>query len=837
MFACTGLVRAADGFWTANAGGNWNTATNWNLSEIPSAGANASFNGPAPSTAYTANSTITVDTSPVLGTLIVSKLGAAFTSTFSGSGNQVLTLNNGITTDLGASLTISQGSGLNTLPILLGGNNAWALFGTAGAITVSSIIDDAANSYSITKTGTRSLSLSGANTFDGGIVHRQGTINIGGIAAATVLGNGTFTFGNIEGTPASVTLALNAGVSKTFTNNFVNDNAENNDAGQVAQISTSGGSNGYRTLTFNTGTFATGLNYNANQGLNLNASTGSTALSEGAYFFNGSWAGYAAGANNSAIRIGAGSVVLNSNAVAASGGYSINGNDAAMGAKLILATSGTTMANRVEFAGAANGMRSSFGARHASGTSTQSGGLSITDADGGNIFSQSSGATLAIGGAISGAGPLRINDRYTFTSADTINSLETPAGTVAFTNSVSSTNSGGITVVNGTLRVNGDAAVSGTGSGTVNVGIAGAAVSAQAGAAVINSRVITGVTTATAQTLQIGQSITGTNIPVSSIITGITIGNGASNSTVVINNIITPATPDVQFATTAFTSTANLGGTGRIAPTVPNGVLVNTGSSVSLVDGITEDLLIRFVASADPLAAPGTATFSTGSTFAFELAEPGTGDRIDFSGLLTTGAGAGGGGSVVFNNNVVNFAGLPGIDAGEYTLFTFSAAGKYSGNLVAGTLPAGISSAVFDYSDPLAIKVTLTAGTSPYTTWANGFLPADVSNPAGDNDNDGLVNQQEFAFGLNPLSGSSVNPVTVPLNKATGTFRYTRLAASGLTYKVFKSTTLSGFTVDAGATATQTFIGSASGVDTYEVTLSGTKPLTDTKLFVRIAAE
>ncbi len=839
LIICTGTVRADDDYWIGTAGGSWNTATNWDLSEIPSAGDNASFNGPAPSTAYTANSTITVDTSPVLGTLIVSKLGAAFTSTFSGSGNQVLTLNNGITTDLGANLTISQGAGLNTLPILLGGNNAWTLGGTAGGVTVSSIIDDAASSFSITKTGTRTLSLSGANTFDGGIIHRQGTINIAGVAAATVLGNGTFTFGNIEGTAAAVTLSLNTGVSKTFSNNFVNNNAENNDAGQVAQISTSGGSSGYRTLTFNTGTFSTGASYNANQALNLIASTGSTGLSEGAYFFNGSWAGYAAGANNSTIRIGAGSVVLNSSAIAGSGGYSINGNDATMGAKLILATAGTTMANRVEIAGSANGMRSSLGVRHATGTSTQSGGLSIADTDGGNVFSQTSGATLAIGGIISGGNPLRINDRYTFTSADTINSQDTPVGTVAITNgAVSNTISGGITVINGPLLVSGNADFSGTGSGTVTVGSVGAAVGAQVGAAVANTRAITGVNNGTAKTLALGQSIIAANIPPNSVITGITQGAGldaANASTVVINNTITTATADFQFTTNAFSTNATLGGTGRISPTVPNSVLIRGGSTLSLVDGGTEDLLIRFVDDGAGNLVPGTAVFSTGSNFKFDLAAPGTSDSINFTGLTTSGGGAGGGGSVTFNNNVVDFTGLSGDAAGEYTLFTFSAAGKYTGTLAAGALPAGISGASFAYN-ATDIKVTLTASSSPYTTWANGFLPGnDVSNPAGDNDSDGLVNQQEFAFGLSPISGSSVNPIIAQLDKTTGKFRYTRLAASGLTYKVFKSTTLASWTED--TTASQSLISTTSGVETIEVTLTGTLPLADTKLFVRVAAE
>jgi autotransporter-associated beta strand protein len=133
------------------------------------------------------------------------------------------------------------------------------------------------------------------------------------------------------------------------------------------------------------------------------------------------------------------------------------------------------------------------------------------------------------------------------------------------------------------------------------------------------------------------------------------------------------------------------------------------------------------------------------------------------------------------------------------------------------------------------INVTGAPSANPYTTWANGFLPSnDVSNPAGDNDNDGLVNQQEFAFGLSPISGSSVNPIVQPLNKTTGKFRYTRLAASGLTYKVYKSTTLAGWTLD--NTASELFISTSSGVDTIEVTLTGGAQA-DPKLFVRIAAD
>lgn len=71
----------------------------------------------------------------------------------------------------------------------------------------------------------------------------------------------------------------------------------------------------------------------------------------------------------------------------------------------------------------------------------------------------------------------------------------------------------------------------------------------------------------------------------------------------------------------------------------------------------------------------------------------------------------------------------------------------------------------------------------------------------------------------------------------TGTFTYTRRAtptASGITYTVLTSTMLAGWTPD--GSATQAVTGTASEVETVLVTLSGVKPLTDTKLFVRVEA-
>lgn len=132
--------------------------------------------------------------------------------------------------------------------------------------------------------------------------------------------------------------------------------------------------------------------------------------------------------------------------------------------------------------------------------------------------------------------------------------------------------------------------------------------------------------------------------------------------------------------------------------------------------------------------------------------------------------------------------------------------------------------------------ITVPGSGTPYSIWADAFLPGnDVFNPAGDNDNDGLVNQQEFAFGLSPISGSSVNPILVQLNKTAGTFSYQRRAGTGLTYRILTSTNLVSWPEDltAGQVAGPV---DGNGNETVVVTLTGA-PLTAPKLFVRVAAD
>jgi autotransporter-associated beta strand protein len=123
-----------------------------------------------------------------------------------------------------------------------------------------------------------------------------------------------------------------------------------------------------------------------------------------------------------------------------------------------------------------------------------------------------------------------------------------------------------------------------------------------------------------------------------------------------------------------------------------------------------------------------------------------------------------------------------------------------------------------------------------YDTWktANGV----TGGQNDDDDSDGLNNLEEYAFGLDPTGGSSINPIVSQFNKSTGKFSYTRRKpqlGTGLTYSVWFSTNLATWTEDTGATES-TPVPSGDN-ETVEVTLSSLpgSPL-PAKLFIQVRA-
>ena len=126
------------------------------------------------------------------------------------------------------------------------------------------------------------------------------------------------------------------------------------------------------------------------------------------------------------------------------------------------------------------------------------------------------------------------------------------------------------------------------------------------------------------------------------------------------------------------------------------------------------------------------------------------------------------------------------------------------------------------------------AGGSDFDTWGAPY-GLTTGDEGGDLDNDGLTNFEEYAFGLIPNSGSSVNPIAVPLDKTAGTFSYPRrdisLQSPVLTYSVWYSTDLATWTEDTGAVEGTTAV--SGEVETVPVTISGSL-LTNPKLFIQV---
>lgn len=191
-------LHAATRTWAGlGADANWNTVGNWNFAGIPAAGDSVVFG-----TAFTSGTTISLNGDQTATALTIS------TTTGITLANNVLTLSTG-------NLKRSATSGVQTVAsgILLGASGTWNV-ASGGTFTVSGVIDDGAGTFGFTKTGTGTLFLTGANTYDGTTAISAGVINI---QNATALGatSGNVTIAN--GAALQIQGGIGVGVGEDVT--------------------------------------------------------------------------------------------------------------------------------------------------------------------------------------------------------------------------------------------------------------------------------------------------------------------------------------------------------------------------------------------------------------------------------------------------------------------------------------------------------------------------------------------------------------------------------------------------------------------------------------------
>jgi autotransporter-associated beta strand protein len=189
--------------WNSSSGGNWSTAGNWS-GAVPNVKDKWAVFGDTVS----ADRTVTLDTSPTVGTL---RFDCPGNLTISAGGSNKLTFNVNSTVDAAQIETgNTNGSGALTItaPITMSASLV-VRHNSAGTLTISGPIT---GSKSLTKAGTGTLLLTNANTYSGGTAILQGTLRVTNAAALGTTTGGAYV------TLAGATLDVQSDSALTLSN-------------------------------------------------------------------------------------------------------------------------------------------------------------------------------------------------------------------------------------------------------------------------------------------------------------------------------------------------------------------------------------------------------------------------------------------------------------------------------------------------------------------------------------------------------------------------------------------------------------------------------------------
>ena len=383
---------ATDSNWSSGgAGGNWTGST---VSASPASTQKLDFGGttrlnPTMTAAYSANA-VRFDTTA--GAFAIAQ------------GGNTLTLNGtlpSIIQDSANAQSISGGT------IALGASSVIDVTG-AGALSISSVISGA---NALTKVGTGTLNLSGANTFSGGLSVSTGTVGVSTSNAA--LGTGAVTVSS------GATLQVNDG--RTLTN--------------ALTINGTGAINGAIDSKPGTGATATlsgALTLGSNS--TISSDSGTLALTGGV-----------SGSGKNLTVVGAGNVTVSSAITTGTGGLTVSG------------TGTTTLSGANTYTGTTTVTSGTLALSGTAGTPTVQGNLTVA---GGTVTQTTSGQIASTSAVAVTSGALNVNANQTLTTLSVSSGATLGLGSGA----ALTLNNAGTVTLNGTVSGAGSLVTQNTGT-------------------------------------------------------------------------------------------------------------------------------------------------------------------------------------------------------------------------------------------------------------------------------------------------------------------------------------------------------------------------------------
>ena len=866
IFANSGSAQASSYTWNGSANSNasngWATSTAWTSNGLPGAGDTVTFNGTGGTAA-----TVTLGGSQSIGGITVAT-GETGTTTLTSGGTAGYTLtigSGGITqaastgtvtlgsTTAASNFTVVLGSSTNTqtwtnsssavMSVLanINGNSATqtqTLVTSGGAINISGVIGDgtttadAANNIAITYGSTGTLTLSGANTFTGGV-----TVNSGAgtllINSSTALGTGPLTIngGSLDSLP-SVGAPLTVNVSTVNINGSFTYIGSQHSLTLVAPVTITNND----TISLSN----VGLNLVGNVGF---ATTTNTLTKAGAGTLNfggtstvgGTWT---ASATNT-ITISAGDLTFN-------------------------VANGTTIANNI-----VNNTSNTGGLQglEASGvTNTFSGNITGTDAAG--LFDQTGAGKSIITGTINGgvtiaAGTLNVGSSTALGSSGTIaltgGTLQySAANTTDYSSRFSTaasqaysidTNGQNVTLASNLTSSGGTLSKAGAGTLTLSgTNSYGGANTISAGTLQLGSSTALGGTTG-ALTDNGTLDLNGFNAGVGALSgSGTITSSAAGNLTLTLGNTTSTTFSGIiqNGSATSLALVKNGTGTQTIYNSSSNpytgGTTINAGA-IALGSGSTP--------SSTTLNWLGTGSITINSGGALVLGYVGSTGTSYYLGSSTANAGNAvtfAGGSILTNDGLQHVTGPVNVTAASILGATYETKGLYiggdltgSGNLTiqysgltAGTSTTQSASIVhFNSADSASANtytgtITITPGTASGSTTAGvegDYLSIDGStvfsnatvNLSGNNANAGAYGTQTLLFGTTAVTVGSL----------TG-------SGSTVLSETFNGSSAVALTVGANNAASDSYTGSLSGAGSLIKTGTGTFTLGGTQSYTGV---